>query len=101
LWRFAGYDTQPRKRDVAGRGLFVTIALVVLLGGNAPDLWAKDSLAQRIAKERQELAGLQQELDRIKRQRDRVHSKERTVAERLRESERVLTIQRRALRLAG
>jgi septal ring factor EnvC (AmiA/AmiB activator) len=91
---------QPRKRDGPGCGPVVTIAAFVLFAANAGDVWAKDSLAQRIAKERQELAGLQQELDRIKKQRDQVHSKERTVAERLRESERVLTIQRRALRLA-
>lgn len=100
LWRFAGYDTQPRRCGLAGRGRVVTLAVLVLLGAPAGHGWAKDSLAQRIAKERQELAELQQELDRIKKERDRVHSRERTVAERLRESERVLAIQRRALRLA-
>jgi septal ring factor EnvC (AmiA/AmiB activator) len=72
----------------------------MLLATGAGDCWAKESLADRIAKERKELAVLQQELERIKKQRDRVHSKERTVAERLRESERVLTIHRRTLRLA-
>ncbi len=71
-----------------------------LLATNVAVSWAKESLADRIAKERQELSVLQEELDRIKKQRDRVQSKERTVAVRLRESERVLTIQRRALRLA-
>lgn len=71
-----------------------------MLATHAAVSWAKETLAERIVKERQELAVLQDELDRIKKQRDRVHSKERTVAERLRESERVLTIQRRALRLA-
>jgi septal ring factor EnvC (AmiA/AmiB activator) len=70
------------------------------VAANVGSTWAKESLADRIAKERKELVGLQQELDRIKKERDRVHSKERSVAERLRESERVLTIQRRALRLA-
>lgn len=71
-----------------------------LLATDVAVSWAKASMAERIAKERQELGVLQEELDRIKKQRDRVQSKERTVAVRLRESERVLTIQRRALRLA-
>lgn len=92
-----------RPREAAGGAgigsIAVLLGLVVVASGVEPS-WAKESLAERIAKERQELAGLQQELDRIKKERDRVHSKERSVAERLKESERVLAIQRRALRLA-
>jgi septal ring factor EnvC (AmiA/AmiB activator) len=60
---------------------------------------AKESLSDRIANERRELAGLKEDLDRIKRQRDLVRSKERSVAERLDESQRALAITRRALRL--
>lgn len=91
---------RPCKRGVARCGAVGWVALVLLVAANPGESWAKESLADRIARERQELAVLQQELDRIKKQRDRVHSRERTVADRLRESERVLTIQRRALRLA-
>jgi septal ring factor EnvC (AmiA/AmiB activator) len=92
----------PRREAAGGAGIG-PIAVLLVLAAVASDVepaWAKESLAERIAKERQELAGLQQELDRIKKERDRVHSKERSVAERLKESERVLAIQRRALRLA-
>jgi septal ring factor EnvC (AmiA/AmiB activator) len=60
---------------------------------------AKESLSDRIANERRELAALKEDLDRIKRQRDLVRSKERSVAERLDESQRALAITRRALRL--
>lgn len=92
----------PHREAAGGAGIgpiAVLLVLVAVASGVEP-AWAKESLAERIAKERQELAGLQQELDRIKKERDRVHSKERSVAERLKESERVLAIQRRALRLA-
>lgn len=62
--------------------------------------WSKSAISERIAKERRELATLQQELDRIIKQRDLVSTRERTVAERLDETERALAITRRALRLA-
>ncbi|MFZ5861601.1 MAG: murein hydrolase activator EnvC family protein [Nitrospirota bacterium] len=78
----------------------VGIALVVIawaLTGSTG--WAKESLSDRIDKERQELATLNAELDRIKRRRDVVRSRERSVAERVDESTRALAIARRALRL--
>lgn len=99
LSRFVASDTRPCNGVALRRAAAAGLSLL-LLATSVGVSWAKETLAERIAKERQELAGLQEELDRIKKQRDRVHSKERTVAERLRESERVLTIQRRALRLA-
>lgn len=98
MLRFVASDMRLCKCEVAWRHAMAAGLAVFLFATNVS--WAKESLAERIVKERQDLAVLQEELDRIKKQRDRVHSKERTVAERLRESERVLTIQRRALRLA-
>jgi septal ring factor EnvC (AmiA/AmiB activator) len=88
-----------------GRILRLTsgILIVVVLGSAPPAGAAKESkasLADRIAKERQELAGLQKELDHIKNQRDLVSSRERSVAEQLRDTERALAIMRRTLRLA-
>lgn len=75
--------------------------LLAALVTNAPATgWSKDSLTERIAQERRELATLQQELNRIRKQRDLVSSRERSVAERLQETERALAITRRALRLA-
>ncbi len=100
MWRFVVYNTRPREAGVVRPGPAAALVLLVMVAASVGTAWAKESLAERIAKERKELAGLQQELDRIKKKRDRVHSKERSVAERLRESDRVLTIQRRALRLA-
>lgn len=99
MWRFVGCNTRPRDAGAARHGP-AAFVLLALLAASVGTSWAKESLTERIAKERKELAGLQQELDRIKKKRDRVHSKERSVAERLRESDRVLAIQRRALRLA-
>jgi septal ring factor EnvC (AmiA/AmiB activator) len=77
----------------------VATAAIVLCVLTVDTGWAKGSLADRIAGERRELAALKEELDRIRKQRDLVRSKERSVAERLAESERILTITRRALRL--
>ncbi|MFZ5877621.1 MAG: murein hydrolase activator EnvC family protein [Nitrospirota bacterium] len=77
--------------------LFAAAVAVCAVAGSAAA--AKESLSDRIANERRELAALKEELDRIKRQRDQVRSKERTVAERVAESERALAITRRALRL--
>ncbi|HET8759649.1 MAG TPA: peptidoglycan DD-metalloendopeptidase family protein [Nitrospiria bacterium] len=99
MWRSGGFTTRCRKHPGIGGAAVLGAAVfawcVIGLGTG----WAKPSLADRIADERRELAALQQELDRIKKQRDLVRSKERSVAERLAESERVLAITRRALRL--
>lgn len=76
------------------------VAIVLVVASVPPRAWSKESLADRIAQERRELAVLQEELDRIKKQRDRVSSRERSVAERLDETERALGITRRTLRLA-
>lgn len=81
-----------------GGGLAAGVLLALALWPAPRAAWAS-SLADRIAKERQELAVLQQELDRIRRQRDLVSSRERSVAERLEETDRVLSLKRRALRL--
>ncbi len=82
----------------AGRRILLAAVLVVCaVTGSAGA--AKESLSDRIDNERRELAGLKEDLDRIKRQRDLVRSKERSVVERLDESQRALTITRRALRL--
>jgi septal ring factor EnvC (AmiA/AmiB activator) len=99
LSRLGGFGNSRRNR-IRGCGGLASGVLIALALWPAPyEAWAV-SLADRIAKERQELAVLQQELDRIKKQRDLVSSRERTVAERLEETERVLGIKRRALRLA-
>lgn len=95
--RLDGFDNL-RRNLVRGCGGFA-VGVVIALWPAPHAAWAV-SPADRIAKERQELAVLQQELDRIKKRRDLVSSRERSVAERLEETARVLGIKRRALRLA-
>lgn len=86
---------------MARRGCVASgVAIVLVLVSVPPRAWGKESLADRIAQERRDLAVLQQQLDHIKKQRDRVSSRERSVADRLDETERALGIRRRALRLA-
>ena len=99
MWRFVEFRTPRRNRGVAaGRIALLVAALAVCAATGSADA-AKESLSDRIANERRELATLKEELNRIKGQRDKVRSKERSVAERLAESERALAITRRALRL--
>lgn len=99
MWRCDVCSRLFREPGVAGCWAVAAAAAVHLAAGPVAG-WAKESLTDRIAKERRELAVLQQELDRIKKKRDAVRSKERTVVERLEETERALAITRRALRLA-
>lgn len=99
MWRSVAFRMPfPRRGANAGRFVLLAAALAVCAVTGSADA-ADESLADRIANERRELASLKDELDRIKRQRDLVSSKERSVAERLDESQRALAITRRALRL--
>lgn len=85
---------------IKGHAWLTEFALGVSLLASPALGWAKPSLAEQIARERQQLTVLQNELERVKRQRDLVSARERSVAERLEDTDRELAIKKRLLRVA-